>query len=238
MDTSQKMKYEDNPFENEVVAKEWINSVENERELIRDKETYPLIRAWAERVHPKIIVEIGSGQGIWADKVQLAGTRYIGIEPSQYLIERALALYSHPDREFVVGNAYNLSLADEIADAVLSVNVWFHLEDLRTASREMARILQQDGNFLVSTSNPDAYDVWESLYFDYTKKGKKIVGKANIPINPLSRNTFYQHTKDEIFNTLTANSLEIERIEEFGIVPKFKDAKLFINIIGKKSVSN
>jgi len=230
------MKYEDNPFEDEVVAREWINSVENERELIRDKETYPLLKQWAKEVHSKVIVEIGSGQGICADKVQLAGTRYIGIEPSQYLVERARKLYSRSDREFIVGNAYNLPLPDGVADVVFSVNVWFHLEDLETASREMERILQHGGSFLISTANPDVYDIWESLYFSYTKEGKKIDGKVNIPVNPLTRNTFYEHTLEEIMRPLKVNDLVVEKIKFFGIYPKFKDAKLFVNITGKKQM--
>jgi SAM-dependent methyltransferase len=236
MTTSGHQSYEDNPFEDKTVAKEWANSVENEHGLIRDKETYPLVKAWIESVHPRIIVEIGSGQGILANTVQSAGARYIGVEPSVYLVERARALYPHENREFIIGNAYEIPLPDRVADTVFSVNVWFHLEDLETASREMARILEPGGSFLVSTANPNAYATWEGLYFDYTKDSKKIDGKVNIPINPLSRNTMYLHTLEQIKDALVASGFKIENTQVFGFDEKFGNTALFINIVGKKSV--
>lgn len=226
---------EDNPFEDEVVAREWINSIENERGLIRDKELYPFLQKWAEKVQPKIIIDIGSGQGICADKVQLKNTHYIGIDSSVHLVERARKLYTHLNREFIVGNAYKLPLPDQCADAAFSINVWFHLEDLKTASQELARILKPGGNFLISTANPSSYDTWESLFFDYSKESKKIDGKVRIPINPLSRNVFYLHSLKEITKTLTQNHLKIESVEEFGYKKeKYKDVAFFINIIGQK----
>ena len=49
----------DNPFEDPVVASEWINSVENEHGLIRDNEIYPLLKKWVSDVKPKVLIEIG-----------------------------------------------------------------------------------------------------------------------------------------------------------------------------------
>lgn len=236
MDTRQKVKYEDNPFEDEIIAREWINSVENERGLIRDKETYPLLRRWAEKVRPKVIVEIGSGQGICADKVQLPGTQYVGVEPSQFLVERARELYPSQDREFTIGNAYTLPLSDEYADAVFSVNVWFHLENLQKASGELARILKPGGNFLISTAHPDSYSVWESFFFDPKIEGKKIDGKVRVPVNPLSRTVIYKHSLREIEDALTENGLVVEGTEGFGSIEEYKDKGIFISIFGHKPV--
>ncbi|MDX9914128.1 MAG: hypothetical protein RBS77_06130, partial [Candidatus Moranbacteria bacterium] len=42
----QKRFKEENPFEDEQVAKEWINSVENEKNMGRDKEIYPRLKNW------------------------------------------------------------------------------------------------------------------------------------------------------------------------------------------------
>ena len=225
---------EDNPFEQEEVAREWINSVENERGLIRDNELYPLLINWASKVQPKTIVEIGSGQGILADKVQLQGTKYIGIEPSSFLVERAKEIYSHADREFVVGNAYNVPLADDVADTVLSVNVWFHLEDLAGASKELFRILKPGGNFLIVTSNPASNDAWEGFFLKYDKDGKKLDGKIRVPINPLTRSLMFLHSLEEIKEALTQAGLNITTITEFGYVNEDKSRALFVWIEGRK----
>lgn len=225
---------EDNPFEDEVVAREWITSVENETGMIRDNELYPFLKSWSNRIKPKKIVEIGSGQGICADKVQIHGSRYIGVEPSQTLVNRAREKYFVPDREFIVGNAYDLPLPDNYTDTVFSVNVWFHIEDLKVASKELARILKPGGTFLVSTGNPNAQGKWESFFRDYKKEGKMLDGKVIVPVNPLSRNVLYLHSLTDITNALKDAGLIIESVKGFGYTQEYKDDGLFINIEGKK----
>ncbi|MFA7252665.1 MAG: class I SAM-dependent methyltransferase [Candidatus Paceibacterota bacterium] len=230
-------KFEDNPFEDETVAKQWINSVENEKGRIRERETYPKLKAWSDLIKPKIIVDIGSGQGVCADYVQAPDGKYIGIEPSSVLVERAKELYSRKDREFLVGNAYQLPIQDESADTALSVNVWFHLEDLDLASQELARVLKAGGNFLISTANPNSLDIWRTWYFDAIEDDKKIDGGVNVPVNPMSRNVFYKHTIEEIKSHLTKHGLEITKEEEFGFIEPSFDRPLFINFFGCKKTS-
>lgn len=228
------LKIEENPFEIPQVAAEWINSVENEKGLIRDNEIYPFLKRWVSDLHPELLIEIGAGQGICSDKISADDfTAYIGIEPSTYLVERAIALYSKPDRKFVTGNAYRLPIENEKADGVFSVNVWFHLADIELAGSELSRILKVGGRFLIITVNPKAYDIWESFYFDYKKEGKKIVGKVKTPINPLSSNTFFEHTFEEIERSLKSNSLRVLETHELGVVEGVQQ-KLFIAIIGEK----
>ncbi|MBI3627497.1 MAG: methyltransferase domain-containing protein [Candidatus Sungbacteria bacterium] len=226
--------YEDNPFEDEIVAKEWINSIENEHGMIRDKELYPKLKDWVVLTAAEVIVEIGSGQGICAEKSIPNSMQYIGIEPSETLVKRAEELYLRPNRKFIIGNAYNLPLPDLYADAAFSINVWFHLRDLPTASKELQRILKPGARFCVMTVNPNMNNVWESFYFDYKKEGNAIDGKVMIPVNPLSRNVFYQHTLEEILEALKSNNLVMEKIENFGFTDT-KDDGLFINIIGHKN---
>lgn len=222
-------KREDNPFEDEKIAQEWINSVENEEGKIRDKELYPLLRQWVDTVQPQTIVDIGSGQGIASEKIQPTTAYYIGIEPSEPLTKRAQELYSSEKRKFLVGDAYALPVENELAEAVFSINVWFHLKDLTTASQELARILKPDGRFLIITANPGADKLWEGFFIEYSKKGKVIDGKVRIPINPLSRNIIFQHTLKEITDALKNTGLEIEKTQTFG-----KEQDLFIAVHGRK----
>jgi ubiquinone/menaquinone biosynthesis C-methylase UbiE len=223
---------EDNPFEDEIIAQEWINSVENEKGRTRELETYPRLTAWAQVSEGKTILEIGSGQGICADKVQPPATFYIGIEPSVPLVRRSEEIYPHENRTFVVGNAYDLPLEDESVDAAFSVNVWFHLKDLDFASKEMARVIKRGGNYLISTANPESNAIWESFFADFKRDGKLIDGKINIPVNPLTRNTIYQHTLLEIRTALEKAGLTVEREEPFGHPDKPEE--IFINITGTK----
>ncbi|MFA6476407.1 MAG: class I SAM-dependent methyltransferase [Candidatus Paceibacterota bacterium] len=226
------MQYEENPFEDPQVAKEWINSVENEQGMIRDREIYPFLKSWVRDISPKFVVEIGSGQGICSSKIDLGEGRYLGVEPSQPLVRRANELYKDKKKEFVVGNAYELPLPDEAVDAVFSVNVWFHLEKLDEASSELSRALKLDGKFLIITANPSWYDVWESFYFDQKKDEGKIVGKVNVPVNPMSKSTFYLHSLENIKKSLEENGLCIDEIREIGDFGGGQN--IFIAINGQK----
>ena len=226
--------YEENPFETELGSAEWSYSIENEKGMIRDKELYPMLTAWIKSTKAKTIVDIGSGQGICSDRCVPDTMHYIGIEPSIYLTKRAEELYKKENREFIVGNAYDLPLPNESADAAFSINVWFHLENLTLASKELSRILKPNAPFLIGTANPESYDVFESLYTDAKKEGKVLTGTAHVPVKPLSKNIFYEHTLEEVKEALDAAGLKIVEINSFGFSHLETKKGLFINIIGIK----
>ncbi len=223
---------EENPFTDAQIAAEWINSVENEKGSFRDRVIYPYLQSWAADLDAsKSIVEIGAGQGICAEKLDSLAT-YVGVEPSAVLLERAQEMYSAPNRTFILGDAYHLPIEDTFADAAFAVNVWFHLENLKRASEELARILKPQGKFLIVTADPTVYDAWEAFYESPEKIGKRLSGKVNIPVNPLSKNIFYQHALEEMRTALETAGLEITQVEKLGAHFTEDDEKLFIVIEG------
>ena len=230
-------KYEDNPFEDGKVAREWINSIENEKGMIRERELFPMLAKWVEEIQPKVVVDIGMGQGSCTDVIQSnESIRYIGVEPSVILVNRAKEKYAKKNREYMVGNAYELPLPNAVADSALAINVWFHLKDLETASRELARVLQPSGKFLICTANPDAYEEWLSRFDKDAKvEGKTIDGKIYVPVNPLSRNLFFRHSMKELLDAFSHNHLSIDRTELNGIFDR-SAIPLFITFFGHKSI--
>lgn len=224
--------YEENPFIDPVVAREWIASVENEQGGLRDSDIYPRLRAWSDCQQPGLLVEIGAGQGACSRHV--IAESYLGIEPSVPLVRRARQINTDPSRQFIVGNAYNLPLGDTVVEAAYSVNVWFHLADLEAAAAELARVLCEGGGFLIITANPALTHVWESFYFDSQKVGKRTLGKVVVPVNHLSRNTFYAHTLEEITRELGASGLFVDAVEPFGDPKGCDDDGLFIQITGSR----
>lgn len=225
---------EENPFEDPIVAEEWIRSVEGERGMIRDREIYPMLEAWAS-TQVGLLVEIGSGQGVCSQHLGTFAGRYLGVEPSVPLVCRARELYGESElRRFEVGNSYNLPVSTGLADAAFSVTVWFHLSDLETASKELSRILKQGGEFRIVTTNPASYALWEAMYERVQEEGKLLVGKVHIPINPLSRNTLYRHTLTEMVGALEISGLWVESVTTLGVLPANPNNPLFINLAGKK----
>lgn len=222
---------EDNPFEDEEIAKEWINSVENERGMIRERELYPMLHKWIDGVPQGTIVDIGAGQGSCSELV--CRKSYLGIEPSSHLVERARQKYNKEGRQFLIGNAYNLPLPDSSVEAAFSINVWFHLADLDTASKELSRILKPKGQFLVCTANPKAYDVWLGMFEDPYTDEKKIDGKVHLPVNPLSRNLFFKHSEVDMVGAFARHGLLVQETVANGLLPE-NTKPLFVTYIGQK----
>lgn len=223
---------EENPFEDKKVANEWIRSIEGEKGLIRDKEIYPMLEVWASNVESGVLLEIGSGQGICSQHLGRFVGEYFGVEPSTVLTERAKQIYmTNKSNHFVIGNAYELPLKDDSVDAVFSINVWFHLENLQSAAQELSRVLKVGKPFKIISANPNSYKSWRGFFFDGEQKGKLVSGKIHVPVNPLSRNDIYFHTLDEIIESLECANLQITSKVEFG---SFSDNSLFISIDGIK----
>ncbi len=225
------MQREENTFEDEQNAKQWIESVENEKDSYRDKAIYPLLSKWISENNLNLIVEIGSGQGICSSKINLRNSEYIGIEPSEFLVKRANELYTKENIKFIIGNAYNLPIQDKSIDGVFSVMVLFHLENLNASSKEIFRILKDKGTFLIITPNPSSYVEWEKFFVDYDKDKKRIAGSVNIPGVIMNKNIIYTHSLEEIKVSFEQNGLKINSVDEFG---DFGQGNLFIAIEGKK----
>lgn len=222
---------EENPFTDKDVAEQWIKSVEGEKGMIRDNETYPSLYRWFENTSKGTVVDIGSGQGICSSKIE-GYSKYIGVEPSVFLTERAKELYDSPVREFVIGDAYNLPIVGSSCDNALSVNVWFHLQDLDSVSRELFRVLKQNGKFFIHTADSDALDLWKRFYVNPIIDGKKILGEVEVPVNNMSVNTFYMHTNNEVCEALEKFGLKVSKITKLGKLNE--DRALFVVIEGEK----
>lgn len=222
-----------NPFEQSEIANQWIASIEKPQNRSREKEIYPTLAKWVKEIHPATIVEIGAGQGICSQYVEPV-KRYIGIEPSDTLRKRAEELHNASNRQFIKGDSYNTSLVAQTIDAVFSVGVWFHVEDLDSAHAEVARILKSGGELLIFTSNPATKSMWES-WFDKPKiDGKRIEGKVYVPGGHMDTNILYIHSLEEITGSLKRNDFEIISTKEIGFGGGERTQPIWIVIRARK----
>jgi ubiquinone/menaquinone biosynthesis C-methylase UbiE len=205
---------EENPFEDPVIAKQWITAVESEVAGSREAIIYPMLSKWVDKNKYQRVLDIGAGQGICAPHIQ--SPEYIGIDPSRELIKRAQEHYSGEGKEFRVGNIYETGLPDSYVDGAFSVGVWFHLEELDRAHQELSRVIRPGGGLLVFTSNPETHDLWISSFDDKVVEGNKVTGVSNLPTGKLDKDIFYLHTKEEIENSLQKNGFEVKRTETVG----------------------
>jgi SAM-dependent methyltransferase len=224
---------DDKTFNDRRIALAWIGTVEAESARIRDEDIYPRLKTWLNRVSPLEILEIGSGQGVCSDKIDLDGRTYIGLEPSPFLVDRAKELYSSENRHFLSGSAYHLPFADGVFDAAFSVAVWHLFSDLGKAAEELNRVLRPNGNFLIITANPAAYSLWTDRYSETKLEGRRFKGNVRSDDGSVLNDVLYLHTNDEIQASLQGAGLAILDIETFRTSEKSAGQKYFMSIAGR-----
>lgn len=222
----------ENPFISEDISREWISSVEGEEGLWRDKTLYPAMRSWVQTFNKanSVIADIGSGQGRASTELEGYG-RYIGVEPSTFLTGRAKELYSSDNRDFVLGNAYEIPLGDSSVDGAISINVWFHLADLEKASQELSRVLKTGGSFFINTADNNSLEIWKSFYINPQIDEKKMQGEVKVPVNNMTLNTFYFQPNDTVISTLQKYGLQVSKVTKSL---EIDGQTLFIMIEGTK----
>jgi ubiquinone/menaquinone biosynthesis C-methylase UbiE len=214
-------------------AQDWIEAVEKSGKSFRDDFVYPKINNLIHETLPKMILDIGCGQGICADKIDLSQCRYTGVEPSLFLLDRAKQLYSQADKDFLQGSAYALPVSDRSFHAVFSVMVWHLLSDLEKAASELSRVLTENGNFLIVTANPEAYSAWKAFYPNAKLTGKKLEGTMQMG-EALSQDVLYLHSFDELKDSFQKVGLNVDRTETFLPTKDQAHLNLLISIQGRK----
>jgi len=114
------------------------------------------------RVKKLRVLDVGTGFGInvafladWLGR----GSRVWTIDPSKGALEEAkekLGREAARRVEFVVASVDDLKFGSDFFDVVASVMVLHHLDELRPALREMARVLKLGGKLIITDFQPGA----------------------------------------------------------------------------------
>jgi SAM-dependent methyltransferase len=98
-------------------------------------------------VNGKTVLEYGCGDGPNMVVLARRGARVVGLEISSEMLARArerLAANECDGAMLVLGSAHALPLPDASVDVVFGISILHHL-DLEIASREVRRVLKEDG---------------------------------------------------------------------------------------------
>ena len=112
---------------------------------------FVLDQPMVERVRlraPASALDVGCGEGRFCRMLQPLGVRTVGIDPTEALVARAMAL--DPTGDYRLGVAERLDFEDEGFDMVVSYLSLIDIAQLSIALTEMARVLRPGGSLLVA----------------------------------------------------------------------------------------
>lgn len=120
-----------------------------------------------KNLKPKIdglYLDIGCGTGNYTNELQKKGFQFIGIDPSEVMLEKAKQKNHNID--WKLGKAENIPLASESIDGVVGSLTMHHWDNLEKGFTEIYRVLKPNSNSVVFTSTPKQMKgYWLNHYF-------------------------------------------------------------------------
>ena len=111
-----------------------------------------------------IYLDIGCGTGNYTHELQKDGFRFIGIDPSLEMLEKARMRNSEID--WRMGSAENTGLSDNQLDGIVASLTLHHWNNLENGFAELNRILKQNGTLVIFTATPTQMQgYWLNRYF-------------------------------------------------------------------------
>jgi GT2 family glycosyltransferase/SAM-dependent methyltransferase/glycosyltransferase involved in cell wall biosynthesis len=114
---------------------------------------------WAARVVRSLrVLDLGCGEGFGSAMLADVATEVIGVDIDERTVDHARVNYAAPGLSFELGSAEDLSAYEDGSfGAVVAFEVIEHIDAQRKVLEEVARVLADDGVFIVSTPDRRAY---------------------------------------------------------------------------------
>ena len=109
-----------------------------------------VLRLAKDQTNPEVILDVGCGTGrlLRKAKEQYPNARLVGVDAAEKMIQQATQLL--PEAQFHVAMAESLPLPDGSIDLAFSTLSFHHWVDQAKGIREVARVLRQQGRFLLA----------------------------------------------------------------------------------------
>jgi ubiquinone/menaquinone biosynthesis C-methylase UbiE len=179
----------------------------------------PLVREWGSSLTPGLVLDAGSGTGVYRSDLRNAGHRVIAVDLSYEMLRIQQERYS--GAMVVAADVRNLPLKSGSVDNILSTRVLSHIADPVHVFSEFARVSKRSSQFLLCDVHPEHRYSDMSIPVD----GQKISIKT------------YKHPLVEIKRVIDSLSLELLQLREFHLNDLFwkPPRKNFENIYDEPS---
>jgi ubiquinone/menaquinone biosynthesis C-methylase UbiE len=113
---------------------------------------FELIRSILRGTHAKRLLEIGYGSGVFFPELAKHADHLHGVDPHPFSVEVTHILAQHGVKaNLVPGTATELPFADGFFQTVVAVSVLEFIDDLAKVCREVKRVLEPGGSFVIVT---------------------------------------------------------------------------------------
>ena len=109
-------------------------------------------------------LDIGCGTGNYTNELQKKGFDFIGIDPSQIMLEKARL--KNNKIYWKIGSAENIGLPENFVDGIIGSLTIHHWTDLKIGFSELYKVLKPNGRIVIFTSTPEQMKgYWLNHYF-------------------------------------------------------------------------
>lgn len=112
---------------------------------------FEVVKRMIAPLHPKIVLDIGSGTGDYAELFDPATVDYVGYDLSTQMVDASRRLF--PKHRFEVGDAERIPEPDGRADLTLDIAVVEYYNDPSPHFAELARVTRKGGSIVVAVPN-------------------------------------------------------------------------------------
>ncbi len=161
-------------------------------------------------VAENLYLDIGCGTGNYTSEFAKKGCKFIGIDPSEEMLEKAKI--KDNSITWKTGKAEHIDLPSESVDGIIASLTLHHWQDLKKGFSELNRVLKPNGKIVIFTATPKQMKgYWLHHYFP----------------KMLSDSIIQMPGYDYIESSLNANSLKIHSAEKYFIQPDLQDLFLY-----------
>ncbi len=129
-----------------------------------------LTKKLLQHLNPKrngLYLDIGCGTGNYTNELQKNGFQFIGIDPSEKMLEKAKL--KNKEIDWKIGSAENTELPKNYVDGIIGSLTIHHWTDLKNGFMELYRVLKPNGKIVIFTSTPKQMKgYWLNHYFPKT----------------------------------------------------------------------
>ncbi|MCF8238797.1 MAG: class I SAM-dependent methyltransferase [Saprospiraceae bacterium] len=155
-------------------------------------------------------LDIGCGTGNYTVALSRRGGNWIGIDPSEEMLDKARQRST--DIDWRVGHVEATGLDDRSMDGIVGSLTIHHWPDLPNAFAELARILRPEGRLVLFTSTPEQMKgYWLGHYF------------PQMMADSMER----MPSLDAVEMAMQAAGLSLVKLEPYEVLPELQDHFLY-----------